>query len=65
MHGYKSAPQLLLHRGENPNSLDKIGRTPIYSAAASGHKDVVQLLLIVGAEPNKENSWGNTPLLLS
>ena len=47
----------LLQNGNNVNSTDNRGRTPLYNAALCGHEDMVDYLLNHGADPNKGASW--------
>ncbi|MCE5293216.1 MAG: ankyrin repeat domain-containing protein [Chlamydiales bacterium] len=54
----------LLKNNANPNSVDGLGLTPLYSAAMQGQTDVVRLLLEHNADPNKalEIQEKTTPL---
>ncbi|MDH5656751.1 MAG: ankyrin repeat domain-containing protein [Spirochaetia bacterium] len=54
--------EILLLIGENPNSVDKHGLTPLFYACANGHPDTVRMLLQAGAEVNFQTRKGLTPL---
>jgi ankyrin repeat protein len=43
-HLYKDVAELLLAHGAEVNVKDKLGWTPVYTAASYGHKDVAELL---------------------
>jgi ankyrin repeat protein len=45
-NGYETIVKLLLERGADPKSKDKIyGQTPIIWAAENGHETIIKLLL--------------------
>jgi len=56
--------ELLLKSGANPNSTDKHGNGPLWTAAMNARGDftIVELLLKAGANPNHKNNYGRSPL---
>ena len=54
--------QVLINAGNNVNSLDASGNTPLHVSAASGHLKVVCLLLDNGAELHAVNKEGLSAL---
>jgi len=52
----------LLRRGDNPNFLDGLGRSPLSYAAASGNTAMIKLLLDGGARIDYRDGFGSTPL---
>lgn len=62
--GRKDVVDLLLTKGENPNSTDEAGMTPLAAAATLGHNnDVAEFLLAKGAEVNaRDKVYGLTVL---
>jgi ankyrin repeat protein len=55
----------LLGEGADPNTLDKVKRTPIYWAAQNGHIEVMKLLLEKGATINMGDNTGYSPLWIA
>ena len=55
----------LLEEGADPNTLDKVKRTPIYWAAQNGHIEVMKLLLEKGATVNMGDNTGYSPLWIA
>jgi ankyrin repeat protein len=49
----------LLHEGADPNIQDRMGFTPLISAAREGHIEVVRTLLENGADPNLRGGLNN------
>lgn len=60
-YGQKSAAELLLGKGADPNLADMNGITPLHWAAKLGHQPVVELLLAKGANPKAQDKDGATP----
>jgi ankyrin repeat protein len=52
----------LQEHGDEVNSADKDGFTPLHFAAQQQHADVAALLIEAGADLNARNKFGNTPL---
>jgi len=54
----------VLAAGADVNTKDRVGRTPLHSAAGEGHKEVVKLLIAEGADVNAklDGDGGATPL---
>lgn len=52
----------LLRKGNDPNSQDPYGYTPLHYACRQGHARVVDLLLTCGAEVDKQTKGGATAL---
>ena len=42
----------LIAKGENPDTRDGYGRTPLHVAAYGGHHEAMRLLVLAGADPN-------------
>lgn len=57
--------QLLLEHGENPNTLDDLGQSPLHTAAAYSRVGAMRLLLKHGADITLQDSLGRTPVLLA
>jgi ankyrin repeat protein len=55
MWGREAVVELLLEKGADVESKDRLGRTPLLCAAINGHEAVVKLLLEKGA--NLEFKW--------
>src|SRR5512140_827239 len=53
----------LLDRGADPNSRNRLGDTPVNTAARAGDVPLVKALLAHGADPNRANLAGVTPLM--
>ncbi len=53
--------EVLLAEGQNPNSLDPCGATPLHWAVAAGSLDSMALLLAHGADAHCADRFGNTP----
>jgi ankyrin repeat protein len=54
-----------LWMGENPNTQNSEGITPLMEAAHAGNNDIAELLLEHHANPNLGNSKGETPLMFA
>jgi uncharacterized protein len=52
----------LRDHGDEVNSADSEGFTPLHAAAVHQHADVAAVLIEAGADPNARNRFGNTPL---
>jgi uncharacterized protein len=52
----------LLVRGDNPDTTDGEGRTPLLYAANFGNAEMAQLLIDRGAHIDARDKFGNTPL---
>ncbi len=63
--GHVSAVQELLNEGANPNSIDKHGNGPLWTAVLSAPNEkrveLIRMLLSAGADPYYENQYGGTP----
>ncbi len=57
--------QSLISQGENINTADNLGRTPLHIAAAQGDQEIVKFLLEQGADANTENEHGSTPIYIA
>jgi ankyrin repeat protein len=55
--------RLIEVEGVGPNTLDKDGRPPLYSASCLGHLDIACYLLDAGAKINLSEKYGSTPLM--
>ncbi|KAK4992632.1 hypothetical protein LTR50_000966 [Elasticomyces elasticus] len=51
--GQKTTVELLLHRGADPNSTDRVGFTALHAAVKGQHAHIVKLLLDAGTEIDK------------
>ncbi|KAK4974760.1 hypothetical protein LTR66_011047 [Elasticomyces elasticus] len=51
--GQKTTVELLLHRGANPNSTNRVGLTALHAAVEGQHAQIVKLLLDAGTEIDK------------
>ncbi|MHC9544834.1 MAG: ankyrin repeat domain-containing protein [Vulcanimicrobiota bacterium] len=58
----KDIGDLLIHRGQNVNSKDWIGQTPLYYAVRNNNEEMVKFLLDNGAIIDAIDNDGNTPL---
>src|SRR5271168_3769280 len=47
---------------ENPNSIDRQGRTPLFYAAMDGNAGLAERLIRVGADVNAQDNNHETPL---
>ncbi|KAH0538561.1 hypothetical protein FGG08_004849 [Glutinoglossum americanum] len=63
--GHETVVAMLLEKGNDPNSKDERGRTPLAWAARNGHEAVVMLLLEENVDQNSQDKWGWTPLSLA
>ncbi len=54
-----------LDKGENINTTDEDGETPLHWAAAAGHAGITALLIERGADVNAVDEDGETPLYLA
>lgn len=54
-HRDHTIASLLLGVGAEPNTVDRLGNTPLTSAVRNGNVATVQLLLLYGADPNKHS----------
>ncbi|XP_064389781.1 uncharacterized protein LOC135337743 [Halichondria panicea] len=61
--GDLSALKDAIKRGEDVNSVDEYGRTPLLKAASGGHTDCVKELLSSGAVVDLADEYGDTPLM--
>jgi len=61
--GNETVAVLLLNRGSDLESRDKIGMTPLHYAAANGAVNVISMLLARGAEINARSRRLTTPLM--
>jgi ankyrin repeat protein len=52
----------LLNHGENPDTVDSLGRTPLLLAVITHRVDLVELLLAHHADPNAADQAGEMPL---
>lgn len=63
--GHCSTVRTLLDAGANPNSIDKHGNGPLWTAVLSAPNEkqveLITMLLAAGADPNYENQSGSTP----
>eukprot|EP01038_Epipyxis_sp_PR26KG_P008292 gene8292-11222_t len=50
--GYTEMVKQLIAEGADLNSLDEMGRTPLYYACGAAHLNIIKLLLFHGASPN-------------
>ncbi|KAL9646885.1 hypothetical protein ABK040_013745 [Willaertia magna] len=57
--------EILLENNSNPNTKDKISRTPLHVACSSGSHNALVLLLGHGANPNQRDEFGFSPLYLA
>ena len=55
---------LLLERGTDVDTPDKVDWTPLHSASSNGKPEIARVLLSHGADVNAENDMGETPLHL-
>ncbi|KAK3360939.1 ankyrin repeat-containing domain protein, partial [Lasiosphaeria ovina] len=63
LFGLHKATNALLQHGQNPNSKDSYGRTPLSYAAENGRDKVVELLLERRAEiESRDRIFDQTPL---
>ncbi|CZR63705.1 uncharacterized protein PAC_13602 [Phialocephala subalpina] len=64
--GVYEAANILIRRGQTPDTKDSNSRTPLSWAAENGREAVVKLLLDKGAElETKSSPWRQTPLSLA
>src|SRR5579862_5416564 len=54
--------QLLLKKGADPNSKDRMGRTPLHHAVEGDHTSIIKLLLQSGGKPDIKDEDGSTAL---
>ena len=54
-HNQYEMVEWLIHQGANPNSQDKLGRTPLIEAAENGMLDIIKLLIENEADINAED----------
>jgi len=60
--GDLSRVQELLDQGQDVNSQDENGYTPLHAASSYGRMEVLNFLLSVGADVNSRDSDGDQPL---
>ncbi len=53
----------LLASGADINSVDLLGRTPLFLASGFGHRELIAFLLDKGADANIRDKYGTTPLM--
>jgi len=61
--GFEAAVRSLLAAKADPNVADRLGATPLHSAAGRHADEIVRLLLANGAAVNAQDHQGQTPLL--
>ena len=54
--------KLLVNKGANPNSRNRVGKTPLHMFAAAGNAPVVEFLVGKGAKLDVRDGRGLTPL---
>jgi ankyrin repeat protein len=57
--------RFLLDNGANPNTIDKMGMTPLIYAAELREPDTIKMLLSYGADPNLKGKYRISPLYAS
>lgn len=65
MAGVESAVQIHIERGDNLNSRDAGGMTPLMLSAARNKASICRLLLKAGADPNLHDPSGRTALQIA
>jgi ankyrin repeat protein len=63
--GQKQLIELFLEARLNPNSMDQLGRTPLFHAVTAEDWRLSDRLLSIGASPGTADASGTTPLMLA
>ena len=64
-NGDQTTVRLLIDRGDNLNTQNTAGFTPLMDAAAIGHLGIARILLEHGADPTLVNRQGETALVIA
>ncbi|OKL59576.1 hypothetical protein UA08_05228 [Talaromyces atroroseus] len=60
--GLTEYAKFLLQSGNGVDTVDAVGRTPLWWGARQNHTSIVVLLLQMGANPDADDCYGNKPL---
>lgn len=63
--GDQAAVRLYIRRGDDINSTDDKGRTPLILAASRGHVEICRLLLEAGADPHVTDGEGHDAISMA
>ena len=65
LSGADTTVQFFIRKGEDVESMDEKGRTPLILAASKGQKETCLILLAAGADPRAQDNAGNTALSMA